>query len=474
MTNTLKNKCLLTLLIFVHFLVPTQKVFSQIDSKSVAELEVIIDSIINANMASQQIPGAAYILVDHEKTLLKKGFGVVSLEDRNKKVNPDSTIFRIGSITKTFTTAALLHLAKKNKIGLHEDVNKYLKTVKVPDTFQEPITIHHLLTHSAGFDEIGGREVFNEEALIPLGEFLQNRLVRIRKPGVVSSYSSYAIALAGLLVEDISQVDLETYLRENIWKPLNMRMTNMIVPIDLQSYVSPGYEFYNDKNNLQPWEWYHTYPASEINSTAADIGKYIRMLLNLGKLNQKRVLNEETAKAMLQQQLSSHKKVDGFAYGFYKRTRYNVASIGHGGNMLGYSSFLTLIPEKNIGFYLVNHHEGSNLRNIVNDAVLKYFSKKNKEIPKLATNESDLKKFEGDYVWMTYCHTCSDARIPSKNRITQNEDNTLSGFGRKFYQIKPLLFKSFDGERTMGFIEDESGEIKYMSLGNINTFEKVK
>ncbi len=473
MTNIFKNKCLLVLLTLVYFLVHTQKVFSQIDNKSVMELEVIIDSIINVNMASQQIPGAAYILVDQEKTLLKKGIGVVTLEDKNKNVDPDSTIFRIGSITKTFTAAALLHIAEKNKIGLHEDVNKYLKTVKVPDTFQEPITIHHLLTHSAGFDEIGGRGVFNEEALKSLGEFLKNRLVRIREPGIVSSYSSYAIALAGLLVEDISQVDLETYLRENIWSPLNMKMTNMIIPKDLKAYVSPGYEFYNDKNNFQPWEWYHTYPASEINSTAADMGKYMRMLLNLGKLNQKRVLSEEITKTMLQQQLSSHKEIDGFAYGFYKRTRYNVESIGHGGNMLGYSSFLTLIPEKNIGFYIVNHHEGSNLRNKVNDALLKYFSK-NKIIPKQNSTKSSLKKFEGDYIWMTYCHTCSDTSIPSRNRITLNEDNTLSGFGRKFYLIKPLLFKSFDGERTMGFIEDENGEIKYMSLGNINTFEKVK
>lgn len=58
--------------------------------------------------------------------------------------------------------------------------------------------------------------------------------------------------------------------------------------------------------------------------------------------------------------------------------------------------------------------------------------------------------------------------------ITLNEDHTLSGFGRKFYQIKPLLFKSFDGKRTMGFIKDEHGKIKYMSLGNINTFEKIE
>jgi len=103
-----------------------------------------------------------------------------------------------------------------------------------------------------------------------------------------------------------------------------MSMTNIIIPENQKSYVSPGYEFYNGINNIQPWEWYHTYPSSEINSTVADMGKYMRMLLNLGRLNGNQVLSEDMALAMLQQQLSSHQEVDGFAYGFYQRTRFNV------------------------------------------------------------------------------------------------------------------------------------------------------
>ncbi len=455
------------------FFFTTISLFSQVDHKSILELETIIDSIINSNMQSQNIPGAAYILVDKEKTLLKKGFGIASLGDKESKVSPDSTIFRIGSITKTFTAAALLQLLEKEKIGLHENVNKYLTSLQVPDTFEEPITFHQLLTHSSGFDELGGRRAFSQDELIPLGDFLSNNLLRIRKPGVVSSYSSHAIALAGLLVEDISKVSLASYLRDNIWKPLDMEMTSMVIPEEQVKYVSSGYEFYNGINNEQAWEWYHTYPASEINSTAADMGNYLKMLLHLGSSNQNQILSKEVAFSMQQQQLSSHKEVDGFAYGFYQRTRYNIESFCHGGNMLGYSAMLTLIPDKDLGFFIINHHEGSNLRNIVNDAILKYFGSEN-EIDYQSEGKKDhLKKFAGEYRWMTYCHTCSESRLPDSRKIIVNEDNTLSGFGRKFYQIKPLLFKSFDGQRTMGFIKDEQGEIKYLSLGNINTFEKI-
>ena len=112
--------------------------------------------------------------------------------------------------------------------------------------------------------------------------------------------------------------------------------------------------------------------------------------------------------------------------------------------------------------------------NIVNDAILKFFEAENEEENQRWDNSANLKDFEGEYRWMTYCHSCPNSRIPESRKITVNKDNTLTGFGRNFYQVKPLLFKSFDGQRTMGFIKDERGEIKYMSLGNINTFEKIE
>ena len=413
-------------------------------------------------------------MVDKKKTLLKKGFGLATVGDNESSVNPDSTIFRIGSISKTFTVTALLQLLERNEIDLHNDVNNYLRTIKVPDTFEEPVTFHQLITHSSGFDELGERRAFRKEELIPLHDFIRNNLIRVRKPGIVSSYSSHAIALAGLLIEDISIIDLETYLRDNIWTPLNMDMTSIVIPEKHINYVSSGYEINNGVNSAQPWEWYHTYPSSEINSTVADMGKYIKMLLNNGIGNENQLLSNKMVSAMKNQQLSSHEEVDGFAYGFYERTRYNVKSICHGGNMLGYSSMLTLIPEMNIGLFIVNHHEGSNLRNIVNDAILKFFEAENEEENQRWDNSANLKDFEGEYRWMTYCHSCPNSRIPESRKITVNKDNTLTGFGRNFYQVKPLLFKSFDGQRTMGFIKDERGEIKYMSLGNINTFEKIE
>ncbi len=461
---------------FVTFLLSLgTNVWGQVDTKTVRELEVKIDSIIRNNMESQNIPGAAYVLVNKDRTLLKKGFGYATLGENKTKVDPDSTIFRIGSISKTFTAAALLQLVDMKMIDLDKDVNSYLSEVRVPSSFSEAVTSRHLLTHSSGFDELGGRRVFDSEELIPLGEFLKDQLIRIREPGILPSYSTHAIALAGLVVENVSKQSLENYMKQNIWDPLDMKMTSMAIPKGLANKIATGYELDNGINLPQPWEYYHTYPASEINSTVMEMGNYMRLFLNKGSFLGKQVLSENAALSMTTQQLPKHEDVDGFAFGFYKRTRFGVESFGHGGDMLGFSSFLMLLPEKELGFFIVSHHEGGSLRTIVNDAILEYFSKDSEEKkPKPYVSKTGLSEFEGSYRWTIYCHTCLDSYIPQSRSVTANEDNTLSGFGRKFYQASPLLFKSMDGSRTMSFVKDSKGKVKFMTMGNIDSFEKVE
>ena len=147
-------------------------------------------------------------------------------------------------------------------------MNAYLTSIKVPATFDNPVTISHLLNHSAGFDEISGRRVFHSNQQVPLHEFLDCRLERLREPGVVSSYSTYGIALAGLIVEEVSGKSLEEYMQENIFDPLEMSMTSMIID---ENYASWGYEYSRGINIPQPWEYYNTYPATEINSTPNDM-----------------------------------------------------------------------------------------------------------------------------------------------------------------------------------------------------------
>jgi CubicO group peptidase (beta-lactamase class C family) len=448
--------------------------FSQTKENKNKELETKLDSLITNTMEKEHIVGASYIIVKDGKTFLKKGYGFTTLGENMAYVNPDSTIFRIGSISKTFTTLALLQQVDRGNIKLTDDINNHLALVKVPNTFVTPVTPHHLLTHSAGFDEIGGRRVFEKNKQITLSKFLNSNLTRIREPGKISAYSTYGIALAGLLIENLSNLSLENYMQINIWKPLGMTKTSFDIPEKLKSNLSLGYEMYNGINLPQPWEWYHTYPASSINSTTSDMGKYLKMLLNNGAFNNQSILSKKMTLSMKKQQLSIHPEVYGFAYGFYEKNQFGLKAYNHGGDMLGYSSFITLVPEINLGIFIVHHHENTNLRNKVISQVLEHFGTKNNINPNPKRMHNDVSKFAGNYKWMSNCYTCLNSEQQSTYKLTANDDNTLSGFGRKFYQVESLLFKSYDGKRIMGFKENENGKIKYMSLGNVNAFEKVE
>ncbi len=450
---------------------------AQPDDHSLAALERNIDSIISTRMDSEHIPGVALIVIKDGKVLLKKGYGYARIGSERQKVNPDSTIFRIGSISKTFTATALLQLADQKKIDLHGDVNTYLKSIQVPTAFENPVTPSHLLNHSAGFDEIGqGRRVFAKDQLIPMASFLKNRLVRVRPAGIVPAYSTYGIALAGLIVEEVSNQSLESYFRKNIWEPLGMTMTNIEVPDQLQPYVALGYEYQNGVNQAQPWEWYHTFPASSINSTVTDMGKYMQMHLNFGTFNGKTILSKRLASAMQKQQITVHPEVGGFGYGFYEREWHGIRTFDHGGEMSGFSSYLVLAPQQAMGIFIVHHHEHTNLRReVVSTIIGHFYPNSNKAIPqRTSALKPDAAMVAGTYRWLSNCITCPDGGNRQTWQLKANEDGTLSGFGRKFVQVAPLLYKSEDGERTMGFRQNEKGKVQYMSLGNVNVFEKLE
>lgn len=462
--------------LFVLLCLISTKFFAQNNDINQHQKELIeakLDSLFQIEMYNQQIPGAAFIIVKDGKTYLKKGYGFTELGERINYINPDSTIFRIGSITKSFTALALLQQIELKKIELEKDINQYLTSLQIPKSFNNPITAFHLLTHSAGLDELRGRRVFNENEQILLADFLKSNIKRIREPGEVTAYSTYAIALAGLLVEDLNKMPLEKYMKTFIWEPLGMNMTSINLPKAHSALTALGYEMYNNINIPQPWEWYHTFPASSINSTVSDMGNYMRMLLNLGNFNEQQILGSDLIKKMLTKQMAIHPNADGFTFGLYEKDWNGISSISHGGDMLGYSSFMTLLPEENIGIFVAHHHEGTNLRTLAIQTIIDELVQKKREQDHKQI-KSDLDQFSGKYVWLSNCQSCSDSNNQQFWELKKNKDCTLSGFNRTFYQIKPLLFKSKDGQRTMSFKRDKNGKIKYMSLGNVNVFEKVE
>ena len=441
------------------------------------EFEQFLDSFFKDQMEKLRIPGASFVFVKDGAVFFKKGYGFADLE-RRQPVSPDTTIFRIGSISKAFTADAVVQLADRRQLDLEADVNKYLKHLKVPDTFAEPVTAATLISHTAGFDEIRpGTQSPDKDHVLSLADFLRPRLVRLWRPGQIPMYSTYGITVAGLVIEDVSGLPFEEYLKRNVWSPLGMSRTSITVPDSLRSDVAIGYEYKKETDTYEPqkWEWYHTTPASSMNSTASDMAKWIIAHLQNGKYGEVRLMSEKAARETLRSHATGHPKIHGFTYGFHEEAYGTLRLVEHGGNMAGFSSLVVLIPERNAGFFVVAHGEDSQLRDNLRWALMdRYYSPEQKlPVPTPSANFNvRAHLFVGRYGYITYCHTCPGHQPGMIFRVTSNSDGSLTINGRRWIETEPLLFVREDGLGKIAFRADQYGRITHMFFGGFWVFEK--
>ena len=446
-----------------------------------AELARFVDPLVSAQMTKEQIPGAVFILVQNGRVLYQRGYGFANLSNQ-KPVDPEKTIWRIGSISKVFTATAAVQLADRGKYKLTDDVNLYLRKFKVPATFPEPVRFEHLLTHTAGFDEIRpGTRADTEAELLPLGDFLATKLIRLRPPGRVISYSTYGMTLAGHIVEQVSGLDFETYMTRNIWRPLGMTRTNIVVPDSLKTDLAQGYELDSGVNKPAMWEWYHTTPASSINGSAADMGRFMIAHLQNGRYGNARILSESAARDMHRQHATSHPKLAGFAYGFYEDFTNGERILRHGGNVEGFSAQMTLLPERGIGFFIATQHEPARLKDVIHQALLDhYFPAKEKPLPAvpMAGYREQASRFAGTYELNQFCHSCgADRREYYRIEVKANSDGSISitDVPEPLVEVSPLFFRRRSGSGgALAFREDSSGRITQAAGDAWIVFERIK
>ena len=160
-----------------------------------AELETFADAFFPAQMEELHIPGVIFVFAQDKKVILAKGYGEANLENGIPML-PDDTVMRIGSVSKTFVATAVMQLVEQGKLDLHTDVNQYLTAFQLEDTFRKPVTLAHLLTHTAGFEDPPYVSNTDPNLVQPLGAYLAKAMPpRIDRPGKVFRYSNHGYAL---------------------------------------------------------------------------------------------------------------------------------------------------------------------------------------------------------------------------------------------------------------------------------------
>jgi CubicO group peptidase (beta-lactamase class C family) len=219
-----------------------------IDSRAVA---AFADEFLPQEMARRHIPGLVFVFVAGGDVAIARGFGAAQLEPR-RPVDPARTVFRLASVSKTITATAALQLVERGRLNLHTDVNLYLRSFHLA-TEHGPITLHHLLTHTAGFDErLIGTAARSVRDLQPSSQYFARSMPpTFIEPGRVISYSNHGFGLIGHLVQEVSGRPFADYVREEIFEPLGMWRSGVLtgpVPEDL----AVAYEFVDGTHRALP------------------------------------------------------------------------------------------------------------------------------------------------------------------------------------------------------------------------------
>lgn len=310
-----------------------------------------IEGLFSGLVGSGQIPGAVVLVIRHDEVAYKAGFGFSDIEDRTP-VDPVKTRFRVGAISKLFTATAIMQLVQDGKLDLNTDVNTYLTTFKLPATFPEPITLSHVLTNTAGFDDrrLGIGVPLNRKA-DPLRLYLTKHMpARVMPPGKFFAYSNHAFALAGLVVEEVSGQKFNDYVHKHILAPLRMNASSFGIPNPVPSNIAVPYthSVFSSAFSKLELDRLQVGPAGDLITTAPDLAKFMIAHLRRGK----GLLTPETADFMQAQHFTEAPGLDGWAFGFAEGERNGVRWIGHGGSWPGFCADLVLVPERQSGYFV--------------------------------------------------------------------------------------------------------------------------
>lgn len=451
------------------------------DYTNVSHLRTFFDQTINHYRSQYNIPGITLSVVNSTDILHNKGYGYANVEE-NKLVNPNTTMFRAASVSKLFTWTAVMQLYEQGLLDLEEDVNTYLSNLKIPQKYDNPITMLHLMSHSAGFDQpFYYRNIpLSLDDLLPLEMYLEKFMPSIiRAPGEFSTYSNYATGVAGQIISEISGLSFEEYIEKNIFEPLGMNFSTFRQPVpnEILDEVVTGYML-TEEGSLEPQDFVYrpVPPAGTISISALDAAQFMMSHLNNGSLNGNSILNETTAQLMHQQHFSNDPRLPGFAHGFIEYYRNGYRIIEHGGDIAFSQSQLILLPSEDIGYFINYNANHFSLRSsLFEEFMNRFFPGDDTDIlsPSISFKDEG-KRFEGRYynTRSDYTTVLHISHFTDFEEVRITEEGYLLLWEIRFVQIDDLLFRAYNFDFKIAFREDEKGKITHIFSGATFVLEK--
>lgn len=323
-----------------------------------------LDRMVLEELKSSQTPGAAFAIVQGDRVIYAKGYGIANIET-GVPMTPD-TIFRIGSITKMHTNAVLTMLAEEGKLKLDVPIGAYISGLS-PRLSQT--TAHQLMSHTAGlrFGEGVTHGPRDESALAAYVKTISDDDF-FADPGIFS-YSNIGVTVAGFLIEAITGKPYADVMSERLFRPLGMSRSTLRPTMAMTFPVSQSHVTWQEKvvvirPFIENTKWG---PAGMMFSSASDVARFGITFMNGGKIEGKQILpaaviSKMTSRATIAR--GAHSAVPGdyesanYGYGLLIRDFRGVQVVEHGGSLPGFTCFIRMVPQERFAVILLTNKSG--------------------------------------------------------------------------------------------------------------------
>ena len=450
--------------------------------KSIPELQAAIEAVLRET----KTPGAAIAIVSRDEVQWIAGLGKADVA-ANKPVTTE-TLFRIGSVSKSFAALAALKLQEEGKLKLTDTVRRWAPEVAFVNPWEatDPVRLVHLMEHTAGFDDIHLREyALNDPTPLALKDALAfgapSRVSRWR-PGTRMAYCNSGPAVLAAVIEKVSGKRFEDYVQEHFFDPLHMDTASYFYTPEVQRQLTKLY--HADGSTPYPY-WHIIYPSSgSINASVKDMANYVRWYLQRGSLDGTQLLGPSSIGRMeTTETLPSAKLGNVAGYGLYNMATLEGPFVfrGHTGGMEGALTEVAYLPDYGRGYVvMINSGKGTALRDI--GKLLRHYVTRDltpPALPPAAPVSAGVQKHYSGYYQVTSPRTqwfYPFERLLRIQKLTFTADGLSTGtYGlrkERYVPISERLFRKQDQSVAMlALLPDAEGEILIQS--DFRTFKKV-
>jgi D-alanyl-D-alanine carboxypeptidase len=326
-----------------------------------------VDDYVKAQMEEHRIPGIALRIIQDGKDIKTATYGLANLE-LNVPVQVE-TVFEIGSITKQFTAAGILLLARDAKLSVDEAISRYLKNTPAAWT---NITIRHLLSHTSGLKSYTGLTGFELTRHLTQPQFIRaiGEQAMEFQPGESWKYCNTGFNLLGYIIENVSHKSYWDFMNERIFRPLEMTATRDRRPGDIIPNRAAGYEQTNYAWINRDYDLTDVFAAGAIVSNIGDLTKWN------AALDCDAILDASSKELMWTPTKLNNGKTTKYGFGWFVESIEGHKNIGHGGSTSGFSASIQRFPDDKLAVILLSNTDEQIATTLARHIARFYFVKK--------------------------------------------------------------------------------------------------